>query len=79
MSRNILYDSWYTAFQASQELQRSLKEMQKLYKDVAAGKHGNIPMARYADPNDPAIQGRVLLQLVGELPAPTARHRANRF
>ncbi len=79
MSHTVLFDQWYTALQASQELERPLKEMQRLYKDVAAGKHGNIPMARYTDPNDPAIQGRILLQLVGQLPAPSSRHRASRY
>ena len=79
MSHMVLFDQWYTALQASQELERPLKEMLKLYKDVAAGKHGNIPMARYTDPNDPAIQGRVLLQLTGNLPPPTSRHRNSRY
>ncbi len=74
VGRTFLDTEWLSAEQASYHLGRPLEQMQRLYADVVAGRHGKVAV-NTNDPLKPSITGRSLLSLIGALPPPTARHR----
>jgi hypothetical protein len=77
IGRTFLDTEWLNAEQASFHLGRPLEEMQRLYAAVLAGRYGKVAINNN-DPTKPSITGRSLLELIGALPPPTARHRSTR-
>jgi hypothetical protein len=78
IGRTFLDTEWLNAEQAAFHLGRPLEEMQRLYADVRAGRYGKIAV-NDNDPIKPSIAGLSLLDVIGALPPPTARHRNTRI
>lgn len=66
--KTIIGSCFYTALEASQELEMPIERVKKLYAEIVA--EGKEPVAYYQGPSEPMLSGHTLLRRFAGLPEP---------